>query len=80
MTDDPHQFTRDAWEANADVWDARMGDEGNDFFKMVRLPCFGKNIIYPHPAQYFEGSVENFDITAIVKCLVLFMLIPRFEY
>lgn len=31
---DPHQFTRDAWEANAEIWDARMGDEGNDFFNM----------------------------------------------
>jgi hypothetical protein len=32
MKNDPNQFTRDAWEANAEVWDARMGDEGNDFF------------------------------------------------
>ena len=30
---DPHQFTHDAWEANAEAWDSRMGDEGNDFFK-----------------------------------------------
>jgi hypothetical protein len=35
---DPHQFTRDAWEANADVWDRHMGDEGNDFFKMPAWP------------------------------------------
>jgi hypothetical protein len=34
MTDNPHQFTHDAWEANADVWDTRMGDEGNDFFNI----------------------------------------------
>jgi hypothetical protein len=33
MTDDPNQFSREAWDANAEVWDARMGDEGNDFFK-----------------------------------------------
>ena len=33
---DPHQFSRDAWETNAEVWDARMGDEGNDFFN---TPC-----------------------------------------
>ena len=38
MTNDPHQFTLDAWEANAEVWDARMGDEGNDFFKTRRVP------------------------------------------
>ena len=38
MTDTPHQFTRDAWEANAEVWDARMGDEGNDFFNILCWP------------------------------------------
>ena len=38
MTNNPHQFTRDAWEVNADVWDARMGDEGNDFFKTHERP------------------------------------------
>lgn len=38
MTDNPHQFTRDAWEANAEVWDARMGDEGNDFFNILCWP------------------------------------------
>ena len=42
MADNPHQFTRDAWEANAEVWDARMGDEGNDFFNMKCAPNFGK--------------------------------------
>jgi hypothetical protein len=35
MTDDPNQFSREAWDANAEVWDARMGDEGNDFFNMA---------------------------------------------
>jgi hypothetical protein len=31
---DPHEFTRDAWEANAEVWDKRMADDGNDFFNV----------------------------------------------
>jgi hypothetical protein len=35
---DPHQYTRHAWEANAEVWDVRMGDEGNDFFKKGSRP------------------------------------------
>lgn len=35
---DPHQFTRDAWEANAEVWDTRMGEEGNDFFNVLCWP------------------------------------------
>lgn len=34
-TMDPNQFSRDAWEANAEVWDARMGDQGNDFFNVL---------------------------------------------
>jgi hypothetical protein len=38
MSDNPHQFTRDAGEANAEVWDARMGDEGNDFFSIMCAP------------------------------------------
>jgi hypothetical protein len=43
MTENPHQFTRDAWEANAEVWDARMGDEGNDFFN---TPCAPTDLRY----------------------------------
>jgi SAM-dependent methyltransferase len=35
----PHDFTRDAWEANAEVWDTRMGDEGNDFFNILCWPA-----------------------------------------
>lgn len=38
MINDPNQFTRDAWEANAEVWDSRMGDDGNDFFNMNYRP------------------------------------------
>jgi 2-polyprenyl-3-methyl-5-hydroxy-6-metoxy-1,4-benzoquinol methylase len=30
--------TRDAWDANAEIWDARMGDEGNDFFQILQWP------------------------------------------
>lgn len=35
---DPHEFTRSAWEANAEIWDVRMGDEGNDFFNVLCWP------------------------------------------
>ncbi len=38
MTNDPNQFTRDVWGANAEVWDSRMGDEGNDFFNILCWP------------------------------------------
>jgi 2-polyprenyl-3-methyl-5-hydroxy-6-metoxy-1,4-benzoquinol methylase len=37
--DDPHSETHEAWEANAGVWDARMGDEGNDFFRILCWPA-----------------------------------------
>jgi 2-polyprenyl-3-methyl-5-hydroxy-6-metoxy-1,4-benzoquinol methylase len=38
MQNNHNQFTKDAWEANADIWDARMGDEGNDFFNILCWP------------------------------------------
>ena len=38
MQNNPNQFTKDAWDANAEVWDARMGDEGNDFFNILCWP------------------------------------------
>ena len=41
---DPHQFTRDGWDAKADVWDSRMGDEGNDFFNMDGSPSSGRTL------------------------------------
>lgn len=39
MTDNSHPFTRDAWEANVEVWDAYMGGDGNDFFKVSNQPA-----------------------------------------
>ena len=35
---DPNQISSEAWDANAEHWDARMGDEGNDFFKKNNPP------------------------------------------
>lgn len=37
--DDLNKETREAWEANAEVWDRRMGDEGNDFFNLLCWPA-----------------------------------------
>lgn len=31
---DSNQFSREAWDANAEHWDSRMGDDGNDFFNI----------------------------------------------
>lgn len=30
--------TREAWDANAQVWDAKMGEEGNEFFQILQWP------------------------------------------
>jgi 2-polyprenyl-3-methyl-5-hydroxy-6-metoxy-1,4-benzoquinol methylase len=36
--------TRAAWDANAEVWDARMADEGNDFVNMLQWPALQRLI------------------------------------
>jgi SAM-dependent methyltransferase len=51
MSDEPYQFTHDAWEANADVWDERMGDEGNDFFNILCWPSLAV-LLDPQPGQH----------------------------
>lgn len=38
MLNDSNQFSREAWEANAEHWDSRMGDDGNDFFNVLCWP------------------------------------------
>ncbi len=35
---DSNDISRDAWDANAQVWDAKMGDQGNDFFRLLCWP------------------------------------------
>src|SRR5687767_9293172 len=35
---DPNEVSRQAWDANAEHWDARMGDDGNDFFNLLCWP------------------------------------------
>ena len=51
MTTNPNQFTRDAWEANAEIWDARMGDEGNDFFQVLCWPAMA-SLLNPQSGQH----------------------------
>ena len=42
--------TREAWDANAEAWDARMGDEGNDFFRVLQWPVIA-SFLDPQPAD-----------------------------
>ncbi len=37
--DELNRETHEAWEVNADVWDNRMGDKGNDFFNILCWPA-----------------------------------------
>jgi len=48
MTTDPNQTSREAWDANAENWDARMGDEGNDFFNILCWPVLA-SFLDPQP-------------------------------
>lgn len=59
MTKDPHQFTRDAWEANAEAWDARMGDEGNDFFNLLCWPALAALLDIQPGRRYLDIACGN---------------------
>jgi hypothetical protein len=68
MRDNPNQFSREAWDANAEVWDApRMGDEGNDFFNIQCAPNFGKTLLtYMLHAIMHIKSLEESSILLIL--------------
>src|SRR6266508_423323 len=38
MTEDPNQCSHEAWDANPEAWDSRMGSEGSDFFRILERP------------------------------------------
>jgi 2-polyprenyl-3-methyl-5-hydroxy-6-metoxy-1,4-benzoquinol methylase len=47
---DPNQESRNAWETNAEFWDARMGEQGNDFFQILQWPVI-VSFLDPQPAD-----------------------------
>jgi SAM-dependent methyltransferase len=51
MINDPNEFSREAWDANAEHWDARMGDEGNDFFNVLCWPILA-SFLDVQPGQH----------------------------
>jgi 2-polyprenyl-3-methyl-5-hydroxy-6-metoxy-1,4-benzoquinol methylase len=51
MLNDSNQFSREAWDANAEHWDSRMGDEGNDFFNVLCWPILA-SFLDVQPSQY----------------------------
>ncbi|MEM7131567.1 MAG: class I SAM-dependent methyltransferase [Chloroflexota bacterium] len=75
--DQYNQETRTAWNANADAWDKRMGDEGNDFVNELIWPSAQKlldlkagervldigcgNGLYSRRLATLGGNVDAFD-------------------
>lgn len=56
---DPNQISREAWEANAQLWDDRMGDEGNDFFNILCWPMLA-SLLDPQPGRrYLDIACGN---------------------
>ena len=67
MQNDPNQFSREAWDANAEHWDSCMGDESNDFFNIKCAPNFGKTLlIYMLHAIMHIKSLEQSSILLIL--------------
>ena len=51
MINDPNEFSREAWDANAEHLDSRMGDEGNDFFNVLCWPILA-SFLNVQPGQH----------------------------
>lgn len=47
-TTDPNQISQEAWDANAEHWDSRMGDDGNEFFNLLCWPVLA-SFLDPKP-------------------------------
>jgi 2-polyprenyl-3-methyl-5-hydroxy-6-metoxy-1,4-benzoquinol methylase len=56
---DPHEFTRHAWEDNAEIWDERMGDEGNDFFNLLCWPAIASLLDIRPGRRYLDIACGN---------------------
>ncbi len=64
MIDNLNQFTHDAWDANAEVWDSRMGDEGNDFFNLLCWPVLASFLDASPTGQ--KGAIPPLSATPLV--------------
>jgi SAM-dependent methyltransferase len=59
MISDPNQFTHDAWEVNAETWDSRMGDNGNDFFNLLCWPSLVSLLDVQPGRRYLDIACGN---------------------
>ena len=60
---DPNRETQAIWDANAEIWDARMGDEGNDFFQILQWPAIVP-FLEPQPADRILDAACGNGLTA----------------
>jgi 2-polyprenyl-3-methyl-5-hydroxy-6-metoxy-1,4-benzoquinol methylase len=56
---DSNQISREAWDANAEHWDARMGDEGNDFFNVLCWPVLASFLDVQPGQQILDIACGN---------------------
>jgi SAM-dependent methyltransferase len=59
MTNHPNEFTRESWEANAELWDSRMGDDGNDFFNILCWPSLASLLDIRQDHRYLDIACGN---------------------
>lgn len=51
--------TLNAWNANAEVWDKRMGDDGNDFFNLLCWPALASCLDVQPDSQILDIACGN---------------------
>jgi len=54
-----NEITHDAWEANAEAWERRMGSEGNDFFNLLCWPALAAFIDIKPDAHILDIACGN---------------------
>lgn len=59
ILNDLNNETREAWNTNAQVWDARMGEEGNDFFQILQWPAITRLLNIQPNQQILDIACGN---------------------
>ena len=70
-SDSTHQQnnqTREAWNTNASFWDARMGDDGNDFHRVLVRPAM-ERLLEVKGNRILEIGCGNVLLTRMVARL-----------
>jgi SAM-dependent methyltransferase len=54
-----NRFSKEAWDANAETWDARMGDDGNDFFNVLCWPVLASLLAVQPDSRILDIACGN---------------------